>query len=131
MKYSNIWPNQTIISDQLELTILLCQPINSLLPNEDDLAMVQRPSTITILYDHWFCAIMIVIKLIYHYLWESDWKHEYPRQIFTQSLEMLQLMNWLSPRISILVHNTTLIINREFLKWKTSFSLKPSLSQLS
>ena len=31
MKYSNIWPNQTIVSDQSELTILLCQPMNSLL----------------------------------------------------------------------------------------------------
>ena len=25
--YSNIWPNQTIVSDQSELTILLCQPM--------------------------------------------------------------------------------------------------------
>ena len=39
-RYSNIWPNQTIGSDQSELTILLCQPINSLLLNENDLAMV-------------------------------------------------------------------------------------------
>ena len=31
VKYSNIWPNQTIVSDQSELTILLCQPMNSLL----------------------------------------------------------------------------------------------------
>ena len=31
MKYSYIWPNQTIVSDQSELTILLCQPMNSLL----------------------------------------------------------------------------------------------------
>ena len=30
-RYSNIWPNQTIVSDQSELTILLCQPMNSLL----------------------------------------------------------------------------------------------------
>ena len=28
---SNIWPNQTIVSDQSDLTILLCQPMNSLL----------------------------------------------------------------------------------------------------
>ena len=28
---SNIWANQTIVSDQSELTILLCQPMNSLL----------------------------------------------------------------------------------------------------
>ena len=42
--------NQTIVSDQSELTILLCQQMNSLLLNEDDLAMVQQPSTITILY---------------------------------------------------------------------------------
>ena len=27
-RYSNIWPNQTIVSDQSELTILLCQPMN-------------------------------------------------------------------------------------------------------
>ena len=27
VKYSNIWPNQTIVSDQSELTILLCQPM--------------------------------------------------------------------------------------------------------
>ena len=40
----------SIVSDQSELTILLCQPLNSLLLNEDDLAMVQQPSTITILY---------------------------------------------------------------------------------
>ena len=26
-KYSNIWPNQTIVSDQSELTILFCQPM--------------------------------------------------------------------------------------------------------
>ena len=26
-RYSNIWPNQTIVSDQSELTILLCQPM--------------------------------------------------------------------------------------------------------
>ena len=31
MKYSNLWPKQTIVSDQSELTILLCQPMNSLL----------------------------------------------------------------------------------------------------
>ena len=30
-RYSNIWPNQTIVFDQSELTILLCQPMNSLL----------------------------------------------------------------------------------------------------
>ena len=30
-RYSNIWPNQTIVSDQSELTIFLCQPMNSLL----------------------------------------------------------------------------------------------------
>ena len=30
-RYSNIWPNQTNVSDQSELTILLCQPMNSLL----------------------------------------------------------------------------------------------------
>ena len=30
-RYSNIWPNQTIVSDQSELTILLCQLMNSLL----------------------------------------------------------------------------------------------------
>ena len=30
-RYSNIWPNQTIVSHQSELTILLCQPMNSLL----------------------------------------------------------------------------------------------------
>ena len=30
-RYSNIWPNQTIVSDQSELTILLCQSMNSLL----------------------------------------------------------------------------------------------------
>ena len=28
---SNIWPNQTIVSDQSELTILLCQPMTNLL----------------------------------------------------------------------------------------------------
>ena len=26
-RYSNIWPNQTIVPDQSELTILLCQPM--------------------------------------------------------------------------------------------------------
>ena len=30
-RYSNIWPIQTIASDQSELNILLCQPMNSLL----------------------------------------------------------------------------------------------------
>ena len=30
-RYSNISPNQKIVSDQSELTILLCQPMNSLL----------------------------------------------------------------------------------------------------
>ena len=30
-RYSNIWPNQTIVSDQSELTIPLCQPMNCLL----------------------------------------------------------------------------------------------------
>ena len=46
--------DQTIVSDQSELTILLCQQMNSLLLNEDDLAMVQKPSTITYpIYDPW------------------------------------------------------------------------------
>ena len=30
-RYSNIWPNQTIVSDHSELIILLCQPMHSLL----------------------------------------------------------------------------------------------------
>ena len=60
VKYSNIWPNQTIVSDQSELTILLCQPMNSLLSNEDNLAMVQWPSTITILFIY-----MILVNTIH------------------------------------------------------------------
>ena len=50
IKYSNIWPNQTIVSDQSELTILLCQPMIIYVCSEDDVNWVQRPSTFTILY---------------------------------------------------------------------------------
>ena len=35
-----------------ELAIHLCQPMNKFAPNEDALAMVQWPSTITILYTY-------------------------------------------------------------------------------
>ena len=50
VKYSNIWPNQTIVSDQSELTILLCQPMIIYVCIEDDVNWVQRPSTFHILY---------------------------------------------------------------------------------
>ena len=50
VKYSNIWPNQTIVSDQSELTILLCQPMILYVCSEDDVNWVQRPSTFHILY---------------------------------------------------------------------------------
>ena len=50
VKYSNIWPNQTIVSDQSELTILLCQPMIIYVCSEDDVNWVQRPSTFHILY---------------------------------------------------------------------------------
>ena len=50
VKYSNIWPNQTIVSDQSELTILLCQLMIIYVCSEDDVNWVQQPSTFTILY---------------------------------------------------------------------------------
>ena len=50
VKYSNIWPNQTIVSDQSELTILLCQPMIIYVCSEDDVNWVQWPSTFHILY---------------------------------------------------------------------------------
>ena len=50
VKYGNIWPNQTIVSDQSELTILLCQPMIIYVCSEDDVNWVQWPSTFHILY---------------------------------------------------------------------------------
>ena len=49
-RYSNIRLNQTIVSDQSELTIHLCQPMIIYVCSEDDVSLVQRPLTITILY---------------------------------------------------------------------------------
>ena len=54
-RYSNIWPNQTIVSDQSELTILLCQPTNSLLLMKTTLPQYSGLQLLpSYIYDPWW-----------------------------------------------------------------------------
>ena len=53
-RYRNILPNQTIVSNQSELTILLCQPINSLLLMKTTLPWYSSLQLLpSYIYDHW------------------------------------------------------------------------------
>ena len=62
-RYSNIWPNQTIVSDQSELTILLCQPINCLLLMKPTLPWYSSLQLLpSYIHDPWVVMILIFLE---------------------------------------------------------------------
>ena len=65
-RYSNIWLNQTIVSDQSELTILLCQPMNSLLIMKTTLPWYSSLQLLpSYIYDPWFlCSLYSAVFLL-------------------------------------------------------------------
>ena len=67
-RYSNIWPNQTIVSDQSELTILLCQPMNSLLLMKTTLPWYSGLQLLpSYIYDPWLIGFLSM-KVAQEYL---------------------------------------------------------------
>ena len=102
VKYSNIWTNQTIVSDQSELTILLCQPMIINVCSEDDVSWSQQPSSFTILYmiiarcAQYNCTLLVLtlIMIFSKYSWNSSSLHFSLRPNFQNQNQLAQLHHW-------------------------------------
>ena len=82
-RYSNIWPNQTIVSDQSELTILLCQAMNSLLLMKTTLPWYSSLQLLpSYIYDPWLCrnftSMYFLLVACQMHLWGQSnfWFHQ-------------------------------------------------------